>query len=320
MPELASIKPNPPQGSCPSTEDLSCYIDGALSPEEAVRVTEHLASCESCFEVYSDVLQFQLESEPEPRGKVVPFLREKRLPPVAWWSSIAALLVLGFFGWQAVDDSRSAAFDPLVTAQVTAQIHGKPALWLGETMRGGGEDGETAPVDEASFRMGVQIVNLQVLLNASDREGARNIISYILKVLNAQDLNRPLNDSYTSLGVDIDRAKDARELLPRAARLAQESRDYFEPLYLDLGQWVEAGRLAAISHDPAFFRLPEAWSFLRHTLRRDWLGFKDSKLPMETRRQLEAIYKIAGKDTLQSTDFAKLQSHFEHILQANYPR
>src|SRR5436853_4992895 len=95
MPELAPIETGPPQGSCPSAEDLACYIDGTLSPEETARVTEHLASCESCFEVYSEVLQFQLESEPAPVGKVVPFPGEKRHPTVPWWSSIAALLVIG---------------------------------------------------------------------------------------------------------------------------------------------------------------------------------------------------------------------------------
>ena len=75
-------------GTCPSAEELACYIDGALSPEQRARVAEHLASCESCFEVYSEVLQFQLESEQAPLGKVVQLpLGEKRIPAAAWWSS-----------------------------------------------------------------------------------------------------------------------------------------------------------------------------------------------------------------------------------------
>src|SRR5436853_4609320 len=95
MPELASIETRPPEGSCPSAEDLACYIDGTLSPEEAARVTAHLASCESCFEVYSEVLRFQLESEPAPEtGKVVPFRNSERDRRAPWRPALAAAAVV----------------------------------------------------------------------------------------------------------------------------------------------------------------------------------------------------------------------------------
>lgn len=315
MPELASIQSKPPQGGCPSTEDLACYIDGKLSSEEAARVTEHLASCESCFEVYSDVLQFQLESEPEPRAKVVPFPTEKRLPPpAAWWSSIAALLVVGVgVGVYSYYLSTPPA---LVTAQVTAPIQGEPALWVGPRMRGGGEDGQEAAFDEASLRMGVQIVNLQVCLRAGNREDARNVVAYILQIKTPTSL---FEKPYIDFGKVIDKAKDVRTLLPQASQLAIESRELLDPLYFDLGQCVAAGRLAAISHNPTFFNQSVNRRFLRRVLWRDRLGFKDSKLPAESRGELEAIYEIAGQSPLQPSHFAKLQGHFENILKINYP-
>src|SRR5436305_5789374 len=185
MPELAPIETRPPQGSCPSAEDLACYVDGTLSPEEAARVTKHLASCESCFEVYSEVLQFQLESEQVQGDNVVPFPREKWRPPVPWWSSIAALLLVGLgFGTYSYF---LASPRPLVTDQVTASIQGNPPLWLGATMRGEGEEGQNARVDEASFRMGVQVVNLQVRLKFGERDDARNIIAHVIQVLRTLD-------------------------------------------------------------------------------------------------------------------------------------
>src|SRR4051794_15945026 len=161
MPELATIQTQPPRGSCPTAEDLACYVDGTLSPEEAARVTEHLASCESCFEVYSEVLRFQLdESELVQGDNVVPFPREKRRPAVPWWSSVAALFVVGL-GFGAYSYFLAPP-RPLVTDQVIAPIQRALTLWLGATMRGEGEEGQNARVDEASFRMGVQVVNLQV--------------------------------------------------------------------------------------------------------------------------------------------------------------
>jgi hypothetical protein len=322
MPELAPIQTQPPQGNCPSTEVLACYIDGALSPEEAARVTEHLASCESCFEVYSDVLQFQLESEPEPRGKVVPFPVEKRLPPVVWWSSIAALLLVGLGSGTFLYLHFLAPPPALVTAKLTPSPQGE--VWYGERLRGGsGDDQEpgepTISLESAAFRTGVQIVNLQAKLQAADANAVTGtVVPAALTALKGQfgvtDLEKDLKEVTSALG----QKKAPKDLLPEVPKLAAETRE-LDPLYFDLGQWVEAGRLAAISHDPALFRLPEARTFLRRVLWRDRFGFKDSKLPAGSQRELEAISKIASQGTIQPTDFATLQDHFKKILDANYP-
>jgi hypothetical protein len=319
MPELAPIQTQPPQGSCPSAEELACYIDGTLSPEERARVAEHLASCESCFEVYSEVLQCQLESEPAPLGKVVHFPPgEKRIPAAAWWSAIAASLLVGLgIGYYYHFLSTPQA---LLNSQVTLILQGKPRLWLGETLRGSGEDGKTARLDEASFRIGVQIANLQARLGEGEREDARNVIAYVLQLLETQDFTKPLDDSYRALGIEIDKAKDTRVLLPEADHLAQELRISFDPLYLDLGQWVEDGRFAAISRETTFFRRPETRRFLRRVLWRHRFRLEALNLPKaeESLRELEVIYVILGK-TLQPEDFDALKDHYENILKLNYP-
>lgn len=324
MPELASQTTRPPQDSCPSTEDLACYIDGVLSPEEAARVAEHLASCESCFEVYSGVLQFQLEEEPAPGGKVVPFPPVKGPAPMAWrWASIAALLVVGvgFGGY-----SYLLAPPPVLeTTKLSALGQGKAGLnpWRGPVMRGASEGDETrneVSPDWAAFRTGVQVVNLQVGLAANQVREAQDAIAGIYGMLGTQYSTGGLQNSYKELTGAVGDAKTPSNLLARASQLAKESRELLDPLYFDLGQWVEAGYLAATSQDSAFFRRPENRSFLRHALWRDRLGFKDSKLPAGSRQDLEQIYQIAGQDTLQPADFAKLQGHFTKILDANYPQ
>lgn len=323
MPELAPIQTQPPH-SCPTAEDLACYIDGALSPQEAARVTEHLASCESCFEVYSGVLESQLESEPAPGGKVIPFPTEKPRQPVAWWASIAALLVVGVGGWGYF--YLLASPSPLVTADLTAKAQtntGLPEiLWRGTVTRGPGDEAEPGnelSPDKAAFQTGVQVVNLQIALAANDVRNSQDARAGIYRVLGTQSYAGDLRPPYEQLAGAIEKAKSPKDLLPRASQLAKELRDYLDPLYFDLGQWVEAGRLAAISQDPTFFRQPANRSFLRRALWRDRLGFKDSKLPAESRGELNEIYQISGQDTLQPSDFVKLQGHFKKILDANYP-
>jgi len=326
MAELAPIQTQPPSGTCPTAEELACYIDGALSPEEHARVAEHLASCESCFEIYSGVLEFQLESAPAPLGEVVPFPGEKRRPPVPWWSSIAALLIVGVGvgGY-----SYLLAIPPaLVAVDLAEPLQGQSgglaqSLWKGEINRGGsqGENEDTLPYRVASFRAGVQVVNLQVSLQADD---GGHVTGYVIPAIYSTLHDTPgldgLAKDYTDLSSSLGQEKTPKNLLPRAIQLAAESRESLDPLYFDLGQWAEAGRLAAISREPAFFRLPETRSFLRRALWRDRLGFKESKLPEGSRGELDAIHKLASKSTLQPADFDALRGHFEKILTANYPQ
>jgi hypothetical protein len=341
MPELAPIETRPPAGSCPTAEELACYIDGTLTPEEAARVTEHLTSCESCFEVYSEVLQFQLE--PGPRAerenivslpasgrqkaaeKVAPFptawRQKKRRAEWATVSSLAALLLIGLgFG---VYSYLLAPPSGLITAEVTGPFQTRAAalsekLWMGPRSRGGG-DQEEQQLREASFEVGVQLVNLQISLEANGVKNSQDAVSGIYRALKTQPFTDDLQTSYKELTGAIESAKSPRNLLPKASQLAKESRDYLDPLFLDLGQWVAAGWLAADSQDPAFFRLSESQSFLRRVLWRDRLGFKDSKLPENNRKELDAISEILAKGDLQPDDYATLKTHFDNILKANYP-
>jgi len=51
---------------CPDPETLARYVDGALFPEEAQRVEEHLARCASCARLLADTLSL-LETAPPPQ-------------------------------------------------------------------------------------------------------------------------------------------------------------------------------------------------------------------------------------------------------------
>jgi len=323
MPELAPIQTQPPQGSCPTAEELACYIDGELSPAERSRVAEHLASCESCFEVYSGVLQFQLESEPAPMGEVVPFPVEKRRP-VPWWTSIAALLVVGVGVGGYLYLHLLAPLPELDTAKLLGPLQGKKTteMWFGVRTRGGSEgslEEPGIPMESAAFRIGVQIANLQAKLQANDAETVTGyVIPAALKAVEGQVWSTELTNGLKGVTSAIGNKTAPKDLLAKVPELAAEARD-LDPIYFDLGQWVEAGRLAAISQDPAFFRQAETRSFLRRALWRDRLGFKDSKLPGGSRPDLDAIYQISGKSPLQPSDFAQLQGHFKKILEANYP-
>jgi hypothetical protein len=336
----------------PSDAELAAYIDGALDEQEAALVTEHLALCESCYEVYSETLQFQLDSETEsdvengapfqpqlkapppismPASSARPISAAETIPVPTFanenrprqWFSIAAVLIMGV-GVGAYYQLYAPL--ALMPDNVAKPVSSRPGvvkdLWIGPVYRGDGGD-EEMNLNEASFRTGVQLVNLQVSLQAEERGQAQDAIAAILKLLKTGLITEDLEKKYTSLTGALDKSpKTPSSFLPQASELAKETREVFladEDLSLDLGQWVAAGRLAAIAKNPAFFKESENRSFLRRALWREKLGFGEMKLDPETRESLQQIADIIAKDDLGASDYVELKRRFEQILEIHYP-
>jgi hypothetical protein len=317
-------------GQCPTDEELAAYIDGFLGKAESRRVTEHLASCEHCYHVYMETARFLVDSSPatpedakhegrEASGKVVPFPAfAERSRPVFQWLSIAALLLVGAGGgayFQLLAPPPALMPPALIGPNPSAQI---PSFWKGPTYRGEGGGDETK-LNDASFRMGVQAVNLQVSLKAGNVQAAEDGVARILGILEGQLFTKDLYNSYRGITDALESHKAPADLLPEASRLAGLSREALDTTYLDLGQWVEAGRLAALSHDPSFFRQSDARSFLRRSIWRSKVGIGETKLDPPTLQHLERIAGIVSKGDLQASDYASLQRPLEEILKIHYP-
>jgi hypothetical protein len=341
MQDFAPKHANTPPGSgFPTAEDLAAYIDGTLSKTERARVTEHLASCEDCYAIYMETLHFQLESSlAEPEG--VAEAEVKRFPsPVegraakspmvaaskaALWLPLAALLLLSVGGGSFLT-YRLLALPPLTTTPASPPIASLPPvdpgksspLWLGPTYRGEG-GGEEAKLDEASFRMGVQLVNLQATLQAGQARESQDVIARILNLMKPQPFTDDLQKGYTGITIALEKRPPA-EFLPEAARLARESRDSFDTTSLDLGQWVEAGRLAAMARNPSFFQQADARTFLRRLRWNDKLGLHEVKLDPTTRASLDRISEVVSRGNLRASDYAELQQQLEKILEHLYPQ
>jgi hypothetical protein len=317
--------PTPPSAHWPGDEELAAYIDGKLGKAESRRIERHLATCEDCYAVFAGTVQFQLESEQEPEvGKVVPGPSKEGMRN-PWWSRIAALLVIGA-GIGSVGYSSLSSPPPLVTAAVTEPIQGKPgltgSLWNGPRERGGGEDEPTTtPVSEAAFRVGVEIVNLQVSLHAGDRVNAKDSGAFILQALDGQIGVGDLGKAYGERIIGaVQRGTPPRELLGVASTLSQESREILGTQDVDLGQWVEAGRLAAIAEEPSFFRQGRNRAFLRRLLWRQKLGVGEMEIDPAALKSLRDIADVLGKGSLGPSDYAGLQRSFEAILNVYYPQ
>jgi hypothetical protein len=334
MQEFAPQNSKALKDPCPSAEDLAAYIDRTLSAKESEQITEHLASCEECYAVYMESLQFALESQPaEQVGVVEGDLLRFRGPEkttkwwaassvVVRWGSLAALLLVGvgtptYFQLLAPPPE-------LVAAQVTPPLpslpNGAEPMWLGPTTRGEGDEGEQVKLDEASFRMGVQLVNLRATLRAGKVNEAQDVIARILGLLKPQPFSGDLYEDYKAITGALVKGKPPADLLAEASRLEGIYRKDFEPgTFFDFGQWAEGGRLSAELRDPSFFQKSDNRSFLRRLRWREKLGIGDPKLDPVARESLDQISEIGSGRNLQPIDYDRLKTQFDDILQRYYP-
>lgn len=325
----------PKEGICPSAEDLAAYIDGALDNANAGRMTAHLADCEDCYAVYSETLRFLLESEPgEGGGTVVPF--PDRVPqrrpleqrPLQRYYKIAALLLVGVGTGAILQQTMLGEPPRLKTIEIAKRIPTKPevfdnthGLWTGPVFRGGEGEPESN-LDEAAFRAGVQLVNLQVSLRAEKKDEAQNAVAAILGILESGILTEELKAKYSGLTGSLQNSgQPASSFAVKADGLARETRGVFvgSEASLDLGQWVEAGRMAAAAKDSSFFQDGNSRGFTRHLLWRDKLGLGETRLSQKTRQNLEAVSGIVSKGELAAADYAQLTAALGRILEEHYP-
>jgi Putative zinc-finger len=323
-------------GPCPTDEELAAYIDGGLDPAESRRVAKHLASCADCFELYGETARFLVDSSPASpedaareaalAGKGVvrfPTLAERRRQ-VAQWVSIAALLVVGAGGGGYFQFL--SAPPPLTTIadKVPSQAALIPSLWKGPTYRGAPET-EAGKLNEESFRMGVHLVNLSTTVRAGNAREAEDEIARILQILAKESFTDPLQNGYKGITAALENGKPPQSLLPEVDRLAGRKgdadsvREVFDPLSLDLGQWVEAGRLSTVAKDPSFFQDDDNRQFLAHLIRRDKLGLGETKMDPATLATLAQIRDAFPSGNVQPSDYVRLRPLFDDILKRQYP-
>jgi len=320
----------PALGPCPTDEEIAAYIDGGLDRAEWERITDHLASCESCYASFSITAQLLVEPGPATPEDEEIDRRILEFPSghgrlAAQWGSIAAVLLAGVGAGTYYQ--MLASPPPLMTSDLTAPIRGEHDLvqqfWVGPTNRGGsrGEGQQPAkPFLDASFQLGVQLVDLQVMLEAGDSERAvKDIIPRIQQVLESHALFSDLKNPYRELTGSLSGKAVQQAALERAQQIATKARDYADEHHLDLGQWVETARLAAVAKTPSFFQQSSTRSFLRRLLWRDRVGLGDFKLDPPTRASLEAISDVLSKGDLQAPHYAEIRRETEKVLKIYYP-
>src|SRR5688572_5829699 len=98
---------------CPEPDRIAAYLEDKLFEEERRLLEEHFATCEDCWEVFSNAVEYIAERKPGQAAGVEP--GDARSIKRGIWeqrnklTSVAALLALSLGGWWLVGESRHPA-------------------------------------------------------------------------------------------------------------------------------------------------------------------------------------------------------------------
>lgn len=311
--------------SCPSLEEIAAFLDHTLSSKDGERITTHLASCESCYEVYAGAVHFQQEegaSVDTRRGGVVrfPFAGKtstgSHRRASSWLAMAASFLlvpILGFLAWRAFQASQRMVVADLV-APLNAQEISKSDLFAYTRLRG---DGAKDPVvQKASFLSGAILVDLQMSLTRDDAETSFELLDLLGSKLAEVSF---MEDTAKAIKQDADRLEESPsyliEVAQRASNLeASLDSSFLLPESLAFGKWAEAGRLAALTQSPSFFEDRNNRRFLDYLFKQTpWAG---DDLLEDVPNHLQAIQETWNAGELDSDDYTELATHFQSIIEA----
>jgi hypothetical protein len=293
----------------PDVETIAAFLDGRLKEADRTRVADHLDSCPSCFELFSETAHVLEELEGEESSEPVSPPSEAVLrPPRSRWRSwrvpgvllplaaVLALLVLA--PWRGVAplpvDELTASLAPAETAPIIADGIDSRHQW--PQMLGAGVT--LSEDEENAFRLGVRMVEMEIALRQPDAATATILTHRIESLLLGIELSGPLRRNYVEpdgIRALLAEEADAADLLAlhhQADRLLGPDPDSGEPGFTDpfwyrFGKWAGSAQLAALTGNGAWFEETGSRRLLREIRKREMPADLEQPLA-ELARELEA--------------------------------
>lgn len=239
--------PSTPSNSCPDAEELGALLAGWLEGERKERVLAHLADCYDCAEVFADAARFQLDEA----GDASESPREARIlrHPRSWsWLTLGTLAAAACLTVLV----SPAKVDTSVTGLLAATplpANAPAADWYHQGLPTGHRGDSAATACD----LGVRQAELHVALLVGDMPQAGQLADELQRRVAELQQSQLLQETYGYLGDSTRSREQALEASRSADAMLGERLPAPEYTF---GKWWVAARLAAASHDAAFFRSP----------------------------------------------------------------
>ncbi|MEM7584120.1 MAG: hypothetical protein AAF560_12105 [Acidobacteriota bacterium] len=290
----------------PDLEELAAYVDGRLTGDRKARVEEQLLRDEDYYEVFMETVRFREEeiaSEQSGSPKVVPWRRKGAVTSLLSAAAVLLTAIMTYQFW--VVPLRPPPDDWLAEVDAESIAEHESFLQQGwQTFRGSEEAPSSA--EALAYRVGVLSIDLQLAIMARDGTSANGLASHIAAHIENSDFAfvtgfETLSESFEEL--EEIRTEDIVPLLGKAQQTEDDFRastlESSEKRFLDFGQWIEIGRLAALDQDAVLLR-QAAQQAIR------WTG---TPVPEQT----EVLEAIMAKSELSTSDYANAYEAFRGI-------
>lgn len=284
---------------CPSTEEIASFLDGSLSSDQRERLLGHFIRCERCFEILSTALALE-ESE------------EKTSGGQRWTYSAVAIAAVAFvilvIGW-VIQISRP--FTPLSSLQLVTALSKKgtpEGLFRAVIDRNGPTYGfgPRIPLEREAFRIGVTLLDLEVALRYGDRDTSLRMIKRLTQSLRFFDRSDELLSFYEGLSQQIEGGGSPEEFRKKTGRVDSFFEEQGLLLFLRFGEWAEAGRIAANTHQDTFFHIETVDYFIQH--------LQGKGLPQGVLNGLQEVRDILMKKEFGDKGFKRLERAFTDLI------
>lgn len=314
--------------ACLELEQLAAFIDGCLDGEERQQVVEHLEGCASCYALFTDTIQLQEDdasttvdaigetvTSPEPAEPLAAVAEHPSSHGRRWWLSMAAvaavaLIAVSAFYWLG-PLGPPQPFEAAVLAQRAVgddiEVEG---LWLvpdrGWPIFRGLED-YFLTTEQRWFQLGVESVALPATLTADHAQAAlEHLESEILPLLDSINFVGPmLVLPYLELRQQLEDGASPQHLLETAAFAEQVLGKSADPIYYSLGQWAEAGRLAAVTQQRGYFK--------KRSVRRYPERLAEVELSPELRQEVTVIERLLNARS-RDLELSELDAAFARLI------
>ena len=310
----------------PDPETLAALIDGRLPADQRGALTEHLASCDPCRELFAEAARWVHDTDgllAADRGTVLrPAARRWKRRLAVGGTLLAAAAVGAVLVWTPAGDR---ALDTVLPSHLLVDALGLEPDDAPHVLRSADDRGwpvllgpayEPALTPESSFRLGVRVFDLAAALAVGDRVQAERLTYEIESILDAEPhlgavaalFGEPEGlRAQLAAGMSLhelrERSREADELL--GPDPTDGSPGFADPFWFAFGKWAAAGELAASAGRPEFFDTRWHESFLDR--------LSSAEVPPVTEA---AVREVEGALGLLSGDgdLRRLEGAFEELI------
>ena len=298
-----AIKESAGSESCPSSEDISAFLDGRLDGKQRDTLMGHLSHCDRCYEVFSMAQEMANEKKEE-------VVREKKkswiYAPIAIAAAVVLIIVIKFVMEPPGD------YVPLSSNQIVSKLSkNTDTKTLAKTIKEGlspfyGFTG-AIPLEKASFRIGISLTDLEISLAAEDKAKSLDLIKRINSIFQNIEGSGDLVLFYGDISKKLEEGISPREFSGKSQKVESFFKNRNGFLYLRFGEWVEGGRLAALTKNKEFFNSKSIQYFIKN--------LRGKNPPQGIFTSLNEIKDILAKDTILDRDFKKIEIALTNIIE-----